>query len=81
MLPSMTIKDKDGQEITSERLAQEAWDLLQEAKETDEIDHQVCAKYIELMSKVLLPKTQRTGSVDGDSMAAMIAAARGEFKK
>lgn len=54
----MSIRDCKGVEITVDRLVGVTWSLLEDARTSStEIDHQACGKYIELIAKVLLPKT------------------------
>lgn len=53
----MAIKDSKDQEITVDRLVGVTWSLLEDARASDEVDHAACGKYIELIAKVLLPRS------------------------
>lgn len=76
----MPIKDDKGADITVDRLVGVTWELLENARASAEVDHAACGKYIELIAKVLLPKTDggSGGGVRAQSLKGLLDALSAE---
>lgn len=71
---AVRLQDPSGAQVDAQWLAQQAINLLAKAQEQTEVDHAACVKYLDLLARVLLPKTG--GEVGREEASRAIEAAR-----
>jgi hypothetical protein len=74
----MAIQDSNGQEITVDRLIGVTWSLLEDARASPEVDHAACGKYIEIIAKVLLPRSDGGGGAKAESLRSLLETMRAD---
>jgi len=72
----MALRDQHGETVDVNWLSKAAVKLLESAMAADEIDHAACARYIESLTKTLLPKMTATeGKNESNSVVESARAA------
>ena len=51
------VHTREGKPVDESWLAQQAVLLLERAQQADDVDHAACVRYLDLLAKVLLPKS------------------------